>query len=153
VTPEDIAFMEAALAEAELAARRGEVPIGAVAVKAGEIIGRAGNRVEEKLDATCHAEIELLRQCSATLGDWRMEEVTIYVTKEPCAMCAGAMVNARLKRVVFGLPDPRSGGCGSTALNVAAFPGMLWQVETEGGVLADAAHQLIRRFFREARDR
>ncbi len=145
--------MQSALAEAELAAGRGEVPVGAVAVHRGRIIARAGNRVEEKLDASCHAEIELLRQCSAALGDWRMEEVTIYVTKEPCAMCAGAMVNARLKRVVYGLPDPRSGACGSTALNVAAFPGMLWQVETEGGVLAGEAHQLIRRFFREVRER
>ncbi|MGE4564108.1 MAG: nucleoside deaminase [Victivallaceae bacterium] len=153
MTPEDIGYMQTALEEAELAAGRGEVPVGAVAVKNGRIIGRAGNRVEEKLDATSHAEIELLRQCSAALGDWRMEEVTFYVTKEPCAMCAGAMVNARLKRVVFGLPDPRSGACGSTGLDVAAFPGMLWRVETEGGVLADEAHELIRRFFREVRER
>ncbi len=145
--------MAAALEEAQLAAGRGEVPIGAVAVKDGVIIARAGNRVEEKKDASCHAEIELLRQCSLVLGDWRMEEVDFFVTKEPCAMCAGAMVNARLRRVVYGLPDPRSGACGSTELNVVAFPGMLWQVEVEGGVLADESLRLIRDFFREVRQK
>ena len=148
----DEGFMREALAEAEAAAARGEVPVGAVAVAGDAIIARAGNRVEAALDASCHAEIEVLRQCAAVRGDWRMEDVEIFVTKEPCAMCAGAMVNARVRRVVFGLPDPRSGCCGS-ALDVTGFPGMLWQVEAVGGVLAEESRRIMQDFFRQVRER
>ena len=141
-----------ALAEAQNAFEAGEVPIGAVAVHGTRIIGKAFNQVESLKDATAHAEILALTQAAAALGDWRMEEVELFVTKEPCAMCAGACVNSRVKRVVYGLPDPRSGACGS-ALDVTGFPGMLWQVEVKGGVLADECGALIKEFFRQVRER
>ena len=141
-----------ALAEAQNAFAAGEVPIGAIAVQGTRIIGRAFNQVESLKDATAHAEILALTQAAAALGDWRMEDVELFVTKEPCAMCAGACVNARVKRVVFGLPDPRSGACGS-ALDVTNFSGMLWQVEVKGGVLADECGALIKEFFRQVRER
>ena len=146
-------FMLRALAEAQNAFAAGEVPVGAVAVLGTKIIGRAYNQVETLKDATAHAEILALTQAAAALGDWRMEEVELFVTKEPCAMCAGACVNARVKRVVFGLSDPRCGACGSSELNVANFPGMLWQVEVKGGVLADECGALIKEFFRQVRER
>ncbi len=145
-------FMARALSEALAAFDAGEVPVGAVAVKNGVIVARAGNQVEALKDATAHAEILVLTQAAAALGDWRMEEVEIFVTKEPCAMCAGAMVNARVKRVVYGLADPRSGACGS-ALDVTGFPGMLWQVEVRGGVLAEECGALMKEFFRRVRER
>ena len=145
-------FMARALAEAAAAFEAGEVPVGAVAVRDKQVIARAGNQVETLKDATAHAEILALTQAAAALGDWRMEEVTLYVTKEPCAMCAGALVNARVKRVVFGLRDPRSGACGS-ALDVTGFPGMLWQVETTGGVLEAECGALMKEFFRRVRSR
>ncbi len=148
----DCAFMDEALKEARSAAEAGEVPVGAVAVWEGRIIARARNRVEEALDATCHAEMELLRRCAAERGDWRMEDVDVFVTKEPCAMCAGAMVNARVRRVVYGVPDPRSGACGS-ALNITGFPGMLWQVEAAGGVRESEARTILQDFFRQVRAR
>ena len=93
---------------AETAAEAGEVPVGAIAVKDGEIIARAGNQVELLKDATAHAEILAITQAEAALGDWRLDKVDIYVTKEPCAMCAGAMVNAHVRRLVYGMADPRS---------------------------------------------
>ena len=141
-----------ALAEAENAFAAGEVPVGAVAVHGTTIVGRADNQVETLKDATAHAEILALTQAAAALGDWRMEEVELFVTKEPCAMCAGACVNARVKRVVYGLADPRSGACGS-ALDVTGFPGMLWQVEVKGGVLAEECGAIIKEFFRQVRER
>lgn len=151
-TTDDIRFMKLALEEAAAAADRGEVPIGAVAVVGDRVIARAGNRVEEIKSVTAHAEIEVLRQAETVLGDWRMEDVTLYVTKEPCAMCAGALVNARVKRLVFGLADPRSGCCGS-ALDITGYPGMLWQIPVTGGILADEAAILIKDFFKAARRR
>ena len=141
-----------ALAEAENAFAAGEVPVGAVAVHGTTIVGRAYNQVETLKDATAHAEILALTQAAAALGDWRMEEVELFVTKEPCAMCAGACVNARVKRVVYGLADPRSGACGS-ALDVTGFHGMLWQVEVKGGVLAEECGAIIKEFFRQVRER
>ncbi|MBO5306382.1 MAG: hypothetical protein J6C40_00120 [Lentisphaeria bacterium] len=149
---DDEFFMLAALKEAAAAAARGEVPIGAVAVLDGKIIAGAGNRVEERKSVTAHAEVELLHLLEEHFQDWRMENVTVYVTKEPCAMCAGALVNARVKRLVYGLPDPRSGCCGS-ALDITGFPGMLWQVQVTGGVLAEKSGELIRDFFKAARRR
>lgn len=146
-------FMLRALAEAENAFAAGEVPVGAVAVQGTRIIGRAYNQVETLKDATAHAEILALTQAAAALGDWRMEDVELFVTKEPCAMCAGACVNARVKRVVYGLSDPRCGACGGSDLNVANYPGMLWQVEVKGGVLADECGALIKEFFRQVRER
>ena len=143
-------FMLRALAEAENAFAAGEVPVGAVAVKGTQIIGRAYNQVETLKDATAHAEILALTQAAAYLNDWRMDEVELFVTKEPCAMCAGACVNARVKRVVYGLPDPRS-GCAGGALDITGFSGMLHQVKTTGGILEDECRNLIQDFFRKVR--
>lgn len=145
-------FMARALSEALAAGEAGEVPVGAVAVRDSRVIARAGNQVETLKDATAHAEILALTQAASVLGDWRMEEVTVYVTKEPCAMCAGAMVNARVKRVVYGMPDPRAGACGS-ALDITGFPGMLWQVEVRGGVMREECAALMKDFFRKVRSR
>ena len=145
-------FMRSALRLAERAFEAGEVPVGAVAVRNGMIIAKAWNQVEMLKDATAHAELLALTSAAAAVGDWRLDDVDIYVTKEPCAMCAGAMVNARVRRVVFGLPDPRSGCCGS-ALDVTGFPGMLWQVEAVGGVLAEESRRIMQDFFRQVRER
>lgn len=150
LSPSDELFMRKALTQAVRAAEQGEVPIGAVAVCDGRIIARAYNQVEMLKDATAHAEILAMTQAANALGDWRLEDVTIYVTKEPCAMCAGAMVNARVKRVVFGLPDPRSGAAGG-ALDVTGFPGMLHQVETTGGILETECRDTLQTFFRAVR--
>ncbi len=148
---DDEHYMRAALRCAERAAAAGEVPVGAVAVRNGDIIAKAWNQVEMLKDATAHAEVLLISSISAALEDWRMEDVDIYVTKEPCAMCAGAMVNARVHRVIFGLPDPRSGAAGG-ALNITGFPGMLHQVEVKSGVLADECGQIMRDFFKQIRN-
>lgn len=146
----DISFMRKALELAQKAADAGEVPIGAIAVLNGTIIGSSGNRVEEKKSAIAHAEILAMEEAAKHIGDWRLDHVTIYVTKEPCAMCAGAMVNARVERVVFGLPDPRS-GCAGGALDITGFSGMLHQVKTTGGILEEECRSLIQDFFRKVR--
>ncbi len=148
---DDEYFMRMALRQAENAADHNEIPVGAVAVRNGEIIARAWNQVEMLKDATAHAEILVLTQASAALGDWRMEDVDIFVTKEPCAMCAGAMVNARVRRVIYGMADPRSGAAGS-ALDVTGFAGMLHQVQVTGGVLEWECKALIQEFFRRVRE-
>lgn len=147
---DDEHFMRLALREAERAADAGEVPVGAVAVRGGTVLARAHNQVEQLKDATAHAEMIVLTQAAAAVGDWRLDEVTVYVTKEPCAMCAGAMVNARLARVVFGAADPRSGAAGS-ALDITGFSGMLHHVEVTGGVLGDDALAMLQEFFRRRR--
>lgn len=147
---DDEYFMRRALAMAETAAESGEVPVGAIAVKDGEIIARSGNQVELLKDATAHAEILAITQAEAALGDWRLDNVDIYVTKEPCAMCAGAMVNAHVRRVVYGMSDPRSGAAGS-ALDVTGFKGMLWNVEVKSGVLEPECRILMQQFFRKVR--
>ena len=149
---DDEHFMRAALRCAENAAAAGEVPVGAVAVKDGIIIAKAWNQVELLKDATAHAEVLLISSISAALNDWRMEDVDIYVTKEPCAMCAGAMVNARVRRVIFGLSDSRSGAAGG-ALDVTGFPGMLHQVEVKTGVLADECGRIMKQFFQSVREK
>lgn len=145
-------FMRKALQQAERAAEAGEVPVGAVVVVDGVIVGRAGNQVEMLKDATAHAEMIALTQAMAERHDWRLDNATLYVTKEPCAMCAGAMVNCKLKRVVFALPDPKYGACGS-ALDVTGFPGMLWRVEVTSGILAEESRALIQQFFKNVRNK
>lgn len=147
---DDTYFMRTALRQAETAAAEGEVPVGAVAVRDGIVIGRAYNQVEKLKDATAHAEILVMTQASAAKGNWRLDDVTVYVTKEPCAMCAGAMINARVKRLVFGMPDPRSGAAGS-ALDITAFPGMLHKVEVCSGVLEDECREIMKVFFKSVR--
>ena len=143
-------FMRAALRLAETAFEAGEVPVGAVAVKDGMIIAKAWNQVEMLKDATAHAEILVMTSASSALGDWRLEDVDIYVTKEPCAMCAGAMVNSRVRRVVFGMSDPRSGACGS-ALDVTGFKGMLHNVQVKSGVMELECKDIMQNFFRKRR--
>ncbi len=142
--------MRLALQKAEAAARSGEVPIGAVAVVDGKPAAFARNRVEEKKSAVAHAEIELLHALEALRGDWRMEDVTVYVTKEPCPMCAGALVNARAGRIVYGVGDPRFGGC--SVFGIPASRGALWNPEVTGGVCAAEAEALLSGFFRAARE-
>ena len=142
--------MRQALAFAAKAAAAGEVPIGAVAVLNGTVIGGSGNLVEQAKSAFAHAEMLAMEEAARFIGDWRLDGVTVYVTKEPCAMCAGAMVNARVARVVFGLRDPRS-GCAGGAMDVTGFSGMLHQVETTGGVLEEECRTIIQDFFRKVR--
>ncbi len=144
-------YMELALRQAADASVRGEVPVGAVAVlDDGRVVARAYNQVEMLKDGTAHAEMIALTQASAALEDWRLENVTLYVTKEPCPMCAGAMVNCRLKRLVFGCSDARGGAAGG-ALELTNHPGLLHKVEVTSGVLADQCLELIQRFFRRRR--
>ena len=115
-------FMRSALRLAERAAMEGEVPVGAVIVKDEMIIAKGWNQVEMLKDATAHAEILAITGAAAALGDWRLEDCTLYVTKEPCAMCAGALVNSRIKKIVYGLSDPRSGCCGGEFLPLRSHP-------------------------------
>ena len=146
----DEEFMRRALLYAREAAAAGEVPVGAVAVCDGEVVAAARNRVEEKHSVTAHAELELLHALEALSGDWRMEEYTFYVTKEPCAMCTGALINARVGRIVFGLPDMRCGCCGS-AFDLTGHAGMLWRPRVTGWVLPEECRAVLRDFFRARR--
>ncbi len=143
-------YMLEAIAEAQAAYRRGEVPVGAVAVHNQRVIARSHNRKEEWTDPTAHAEMIALRQAAQTLGGWRLAGVTLYCTMEPCPMCAGAMVLARLPRLVFAVDDPRSGAAGSV-LNVLRSPGLNHQVHVTKGVLADEVKELLDLFFKGLR--
>jgi tRNA(adenine34) deaminase len=142
--------MEAALAEARGAAEAGEVPIGAVAIRGDEIIGRGQNRVLRDNDPTAHAEIVAMREAARALGNYRLNGCTLYVTLEPCAMCAGAMIHARLDRLVYAAPDPKTGAAGSV-LEVVNHPKLNHVMQVEQGILADEAGELLRGFFRERR--
>ena len=142
----ELSAMNQALAIARDAGVRGDVPVGAVALHNGEIIASAGNEREASNDPTAHAELIVLRQAAAQLGSWRLNEVTVVVTLEPCTMCAGAMVNARLGRVVFGTFDPKAGAVGSR-YNVLADPRLNHEVDVVSGVEAEAAAELLRAFF------
>jgi len=150
--PSDEDFMRQALAEAEHAAVAGEVPIGAVIVHAGRIVGRGRNACERLNDATAHAEMVAITAAGSALGDWRLEDCTLYVTLEPCPMCLGACLNARVRRVVYGAREPKSGACGSV-VDLAAPTGYNHALEVTGGVLADLAGGLMRGFFRDLRER
>ncbi len=142
--------MEAALAQARQAAEAGEVPIGAVAVYESGIIARGQNRVLRDQDPTAHAEIVALRDAAATLGNYRLNGVTLYVTLEPCAMCAGAMIHARLDRLVYGAADSKAGADGSV-LSVLNHPRLNHQMQVEQGILAEESAELLRTFFRDRR--
>jgi tRNA(adenine34) deaminase len=144
-------FMRQALRQAQEAEAKGEVPVGAVIVLKNKILARAGNQVETLKDGTAHAEMIALTQAAAAVGDWRLPECCLYVTKEPCAMCAGAMVNCRLGKLVFATPDPRMGAAGG-ALEITSFPGMLHRVEVESGVLQQECTDMIKDFFRRRRN-
>jgi tRNA(adenine34) deaminase len=150
----DLDFMNAALAEARLAAEAGEVPIGAVVVREGapgrEIVARGQNRVLRDVDPTAHAEIVALRAAAAAVGNYRLAGCTLFVTLEPCAMCAGAMIHARLERLVFAARDPKAGAAGSV-LAVLNHPQLNHLMVVEQGILGDEAAELLRGFFRERR--
>src|SRR5437762_14250148 len=148
----DEAFMRAALRLAAKAYEADEVPVGAVVVRAGNIIGRAYNQVELLKDATAHAEMLAITQAEAAVGDWRLTDCTLYVTKEPCPMCAGAIVHVRLARVVFGASDPKGGAAGS-ALNLLQFPTLNHRCEITRGVREAECRSLLQSFFAEQRER
>ncbi len=143
---EDERFLEAALAEAQAAADEGEVPVGAVVVWGGRIIGRGHNRVEATQDPTAHAEIIAIGAACQTLNSWRLEETTLYVTLEPCHMCAGAIVLARIPRLVYGARDPKAGACGSLAL-VPQDLRLNHRAEIVPGVLAAECGAILEAFF------
>lgn len=143
--------MTLAMREAERARAAGEVPCGCVIVKNGVVIASGRNQVETLKDATAHAEMLALRAAEAAVGDWRLEGCTVYVTKEPCPMCAGALVHCRPDRVVFGIPDPRGGACGGWIDLLDANPPLNHKCEHFGGVLGEACLQQFRSFFQEAR--
>ncbi len=142
--------METALAEARLAGEAGEVPIGAVIVGEEKIIARGQNRVLRDVDPTAHAEIVAMRAAAAALGNYRLAGCTLYVTLEPCAMCAGAVIHARLDRLVFAAADPKAGACGSV-LSVVNHPQLNHQMQVEQGIAAEESAELLRGFFRERR--
>lgn len=142
--------MRAALREARASLARDEVPVGCVIVHDGLVIGRGHNQVESLQDATAHAEIVAIGAASNALGSWRLNECTMYVTLEPCSMCAGAIVLARLGRVVWGASDPKAGACGSV-LDVIGETRLNHRAETTSGVLAEECGEMLREFFRQRR--
>ena len=146
----DLEFMAAAMEEASAAAAAGEVPVGAVAVRDGVIVARGRNCVESRGAVDGHAEFELMRDLCRKTGDWRLEGVDIYVTKEPCFMCSGMLINARARRIVYGFSDPSGGGCGGS-LDLCAHEGNLWHPEVVSGVCAEEALAQFRLFFKEVR--
>src|SRR5205807_1909488 len=142
----DEAYMRRAIELAKAAADHGDVPIGALIARDDEVIGEAGNERELRRDPTAHAELLAIREAAERLGGWRIEEATIFVTLEPCAMCAGAIVLARIARVVYGAPDPKAGAAGS-ALDVLGEPALNHNPQVAGGVLAQECAAPLERFF------
>jgi tRNA(adenine34) deaminase len=138
--------MQLALDEARRAAEQGEVPIGAVLVLAGELVASRGNERERRHDPTAHAEMLVLRDAAAIAGGWRLSEATLYVTLEPCAMCAGAIVLARVSRLVWGADDPKAGAAGSV-FNIVEHPALNHRPAIQAGVMEAEASQLLREFF------
>ena len=147
---QDSFFVRAAIAEAGTAERDGEVPVGAVVVHNGEIIARGGNRVLRDSDPTAHAEIVALRAAGKMLGNYRLEGCTLYTTLEPCAMCAGAILHARIERLVYAASDPKAGACGSV-LSVMNHPRLNHKVEVVSGLLAEECGAMLTEFFRRRR--
>ncbi|MGY3762411.1 tRNA adenosine(34) deaminase TadA [Granulicatella adiacens] len=145
-------FMREALKEAQKAYDQAEVPIGAVVVLNGEIIGRGHNLREKEQDATLHAEIKAIRQANQHLGSWRLEDCELFVTLEPCPMCSGAMILARMKKVIFGAFDPKAGTAG-TFMNLLQDSRFNHQVEVEQGVLEEECQEILRSFFKGLRER
>jgi tRNA(adenine34) deaminase len=147
----DSVFMRAALREAVAAGAAGEVPVGAVLVRGEDILATGANKPIAASDPTAHAEIEALRAGARILGSYRLTDTTLYVTLEPCVMCAAAIVHARVRRLVFGAWDPRAGGAGSIT-NVFALPGLNHRVDVFGGVLMEECARLLQEFFAQRRD-
>ena len=150
VAPDDAHWMRLALEEAQAAARLREVPVGAVLVRRGELLARGHNLTHTLQDPSAHAEMVAIRRGAQAGGHWRLLDCTLYVTLEPCAMCAGALVLARIPRLVFGAADPKAGMCGSHE-NLVQHPALNHRVELLGGVLAEECGELLRRFFRARR--
>ena len=145
-------FMQQALALAQEAAVHGEVPVGCVIVRNGEIVGRGRNQREEKQAAVSHAEMEAIAQANAALGSWRLDECDLYVTLEPCPMCAGAIIQARIPRVVVGSMNPKA-GCAGSVMNLLQEPGFNHQVELEKGILEEECSTMLKEFFKALRKR
>src|SRR6266480_4112546 len=149
--PNDEYFMREALRQAQKAYAADEVPVGAVVVRAGKIIARSRNQVELLKDATAHAEMLALTQAEAAVGDWRLIDCDLYVTKEPCTMCAGALVLTRIRRVIFGCTDPSAGAAGSV-INLLQLPTLNHRCDVASGVLQDQCASILQDFFRKRRD-
>ena len=145
-------YMRQALALAQEAAAHGEVPVGCVIVREGRIVGRGRNRREEKQHTSSHAEMEAIRQANEALGTWRLDDCTLYVTLEPCPMCAGAIVQARIPRVVVGSMNPKA-GCAGSVMNLLKEPGFNHQVELEKGILEEECSTMLKEFFKALRKR
>lgn len=143
--------MREALRQAQKAYDADEVPVGAVVVRAGKIIARAYNQVELLKDATAHAEVLALTQAEAAVGDWRLTDCDLYVTKEPCPMCAGALVQTRIRRLVFGCKDPAAGAAGSV-MNLLQMPTLNHRCDVASGVLQDECAAILQSFFRKRRE-
>jgi tRNA(adenine34) deaminase len=148
--PNDEHFMREALRQARKAFEASEVPVGAVVVREGKVIGRAHNQVELLKDATAHAEMLALTQAEAAVGDWRLTDCDLYVTKEPCAMCAGALVHTRIRRVIFGCADPVGGAAGSV-INLLQMAGFNHRCDVASGVLEEQCAIILQDFFRKRR--
>jgi tRNA(adenine34) deaminase len=148
--PRDEYFMQMAIRDAQIALEHGDVPIGAVVVCDGEVVGEGHNERELRQDPTAHAEVIALREAARTLGSWRILDSVLYVTLEPCAMCAGAIVLARVPRVVFGCTDPKAGAAGSV-LDILAEPRLNHRPEVAGGLLAPECAALLQDFFSSRR--
>ena len=148
---DDEHYMETALELAQEAYVRGEVPIGAVLVRDGEILARNHNRREELKDATAHAEILVLREAGRLIGGWRLTGTTLYVTLEPCPMCAGALVQARVTRLVYGARDPK-GGAAASLYNITSDPRLNHRLAVEEGILRERCAALLQKFFKERRE-
>ena len=146
----DEIFMQRALELARAAGGRQEVPVGAVLVRDGVILTEGSNEVETRQDATAHAEMLAIGEAQALLKTWRLNGTTLYVTKEPCPMCAGALAHVRVDRIVFGIGDPKAGACGG-AFNLFDLPGLNHRCELVSGVMAEESLRLLQSFFRERR--
>ncbi|GMK47673.1 MULTISPECIES: tRNA adenosine(34) deaminase TadA [Paenibacillus] len=149
---EDQAWMQLAIEEAKKAEQIGEVPIGAILVKNGEVVGRGYNLRETNHDPTAHAEMVAIREACERLGAWRLLDCTLYVTLEPCPMCAGAIVQSRVKRVVYGTGDPKA-GCAGTLMNLLQEPRFNHETELTSGILQQECAELLTNFFRNLRNK
>lgn len=146
----DVHFMEMALEEARQAAREGEIPVGAVLVREGRVVARNHNRREQDRDATAHAEVLVLREACRQLGRWRLSDTALYVTLEPCPMCAGAIWNARVGRLVYGAWDSAAGACGSQ-FNLPAHPSLNFRTQVTAGVMEEECRKILQDFLKARR--
>ncbi len=151
ITDKDLEFMQMALEQARLAPARGEVPIGAVLVLDGQVLAQVHNFREVWQDPTAHAEVVAIREAATRLGTWRLTGTALYVTVEPCSMCAGAIIQSRISRLVFGARDPKAGACGSV-FNLPDERRLNHRVQVVGGVMVQESQELMQTFFRNLRD-